>query len=670
METIWSKSFPCVMPKPVKLNPDSPAVSVISRKDAQVFQDVFDYGYVVPFIESLEKVLNIKAVWKAVQSSFISNASPKPSSYSDVWDGSVIRSNPTFLKLNGAVLAIQIYNDEVELMNPLGSKKGKHKVSVFYWTLLNLPTHCRSSLRSINLLAIINAELLRKHGFNHFLKPFLDDMLLLNNGHCFSVRGEKITLHGILAHSVGDMPASNLLAGFKEGVGRATHHCRFCMIHRNDMDCVFHEQDCVLRTKVDHDKHLEELSRESSSKASWDAMSADFGVTGPCPLSILPYFHPVEGFPHDLMHVLYEGVLNQACGQLLRCLISDFGLDLDEVNRRISLLESGREFTVPPNIREDEVLDNRKLSFSSSEMEALCTVLPLVLGDFVSSQNCPQYENFILLLEISASLQCYCFEEKDLNLLNFNIETYHRKLVVLHPKQNGGNVTTPKTHSFHHFVSQIRMFGSPRVTWCYRFESANAPIKKTTRQNCNFHNVPMTVATHQQRLQGLAIRLYGEGDFFEVENDFKAISFSRSCKSRLGNKHSVLSSPWSFSLQHPRANLNLEPTDCIREIVTAKVGGRFCKVGTVFLKKGPELEKFPVFFRIAHMVLALSKNKVIFIMEELETSFFWRDKFSFVVRPSGKFDAIKDGSLKFLAPLHSFFLDGKIHVVPNYYHLL
>ena len=109
--------------------------------------------------------------------------------------------------------------DDVELANPLGSKKGKHKVSVFYWILMNLPPRFRSSLRSIQLLGIVSSDLLKQRGVDTFLRPFLEDMTLLRKGVTLTVRGETRIWHGMLLNFAGDIPASNHVAGFKEVVG-------------------------------------------------------------------------------------------------------------------------------------------------------------------------------------------------------------------------------------------------------------------------------------------------------------------------------------------------------------------------------------------------------------------------------------------------------------------
>lgn len=75
--------------------------------------------------------------------------------------------------MKGNILVFQIYMDEIDLANSLGSKKGKHKVSIFYWILLNLTPIFRSSLKSIMLLGVVNSSLLKERGVETFLQPFL-----------------------------------------------------------------------------------------------------------------------------------------------------------------------------------------------------------------------------------------------------------------------------------------------------------------------------------------------------------------------------------------------------------------------------------------------------------------------------------------------------------------
>ena len=248
LESSWKKHFPTVMPKAVILNKGEPTYDWVNdEKLGLILDEVFETGYVISFLESLQQFLSIREVFESVMSNFRVNSAAACSvdCFSDVWDGSFIKSIPIYVKQNDAILGIQIYIDEVELSNPLGSKKGKHKVSVFYWVLMNLPSKFRSSLRSIQLLGVVSCKLLKQRGVEVFLRPFLDDLIHLHEGVSLTVRNEKRLWFGILLHFAGDIPAASFVGGFKEGVGFANLPCRSCMIHRDHLDKIKTDAACV-----------------------------------------------------------------------------------------------------------------------------------------------------------------------------------------------------------------------------------------------------------------------------------------------------------------------------------------------------------------------------------------------------------------------------------------
>ncbi|KZS10313.1 Uncharacterized protein APZ42_025241 [Daphnia magna] len=263
LETTWSNVFPTVMPQSVVLNESDPSYDWKMDKElGLILHEVFEMGYTIPFIQSLKQFLEIKSVHDAVGNNFHNNTRENSEVYSDVWDGKFVKRDPEFINLNGAILGFQIYMDEVELANPLGSKKGKHKVSVFYWVLMNLPPRFRSCLRSILLLGIV-AQV----------------------------------------------------------------------------------------------ENIEE------TQAVHDSLSILFGINRKCCLTILEYFDPTKCFMLDLMHIVFECILNLSIALLLKNLMLDsvIDLDLDDVNYNISIMKSDREFTVPPAIRKNEVLELSKL---------------------------------------------------------------------------------------------------------------------------------------------------------------------------------------------------------------------------------------------------------------------------------------------------------------------
>ena len=56
------------------------------------------------------------------------------------------------------------------------------------------------------------------------------------------LHGEEVLFHGAIVSMFGDTPASNFVAGFKEGVGFALRKCRMCMATTDDIN----EKVCFL----------------------------------------------------------------------------------------------------------------------------------------------------------------------------------------------------------------------------------------------------------------------------------------------------------------------------------------------------------------------------------------------------------------------------------------
>ena len=87
-----------------------------------------------------------------------------------------------------------------------------------------------------------------------------------------------------------------------------------------------------------------------------------------------PIFRCNLTITHDIMHVQhvgFEGVLNLECRFLLDNLTKNNIIDIPNVNYFIK------------SIRENEIKEEKKLSSSSSEMAALCSILPIYIEKYV-----------------------------------------------------------------------------------------------------------------------------------------------------------------------------------------------------------------------------------------------------------------------------------------------
>jgi hypothetical protein len=182
----------------------------------------------------------------------------------------------------------------------------------------------------------------------------------------------------------------------------------------------------MIRRKSLHEQQVREISDQNQTNKRREQLSRNYGINGPALFSALDYFDPTKHLPNDIMHLMYEWLLNSGTSLILNILVKN-GLNLDIVNQRLSQLKSTHQFTKPPAIRKDEVMELTKLSFSSSDMSALTTVLPIILGEYCSVHDNSYYANYILLMEIADALQAYSHCDRNLGLLESNIH-YHNCL--------------------------------------------------------------------------------------------------------------------------------------------------------------------------------------------------------------------------------------------------
>lgn len=129
----------------------------------------------------------------------------------DICDGERYKDHALY-STDGTALQIIIYFDELEVCNPIGSNRKKHKLGnrpsypnlpdmiynsdeflplgCFYFSLGNVHPKFRSKLAFIQLLAVVNCPLLHYHGIDKVMEKMVDDLKLLEE-----VRGNVMILN-------------------------------------------------------------------------------------------------------------------------------------------------------------------------------------------------------------------------------------------------------------------------------------------------------------------------------------------------------------------------------------------------------------------------------------------------------------------------------------------
>ena len=117
----------------------------------------------------------------------------------DYCDGESFKVHPLFSRHKES-LQILFYYDEVEICNPLGSSRGKHKlgmsskistmrtllnivlythVGMFYYHLDNLHPRYRSQTKVIQLAAICRHKYIKKYSISSVMEPIVKDLIAL-----------------------------------------------------------------------------------------------------------------------------------------------------------------------------------------------------------------------------------------------------------------------------------------------------------------------------------------------------------------------------------------------------------------------------------------------------------------------------------------------------------
>ena len=119
----YNDNFEIIKPEKVILETKLTANVNPNKESNTDFDQVSSFGYFIPFKPSLEKLLNI-----IPESEKLKYSSNLTTIKSDIFDGEYIK-NKLGKKSNKNQLVFLIYCDDVELVNPIGAHRTKHKIS-------------------------------------------------------------------------------------------------------------------------------------------------------------------------------------------------------------------------------------------------------------------------------------------------------------------------------------------------------------------------------------------------------------------------------------------------------------------------------------------------------------------------------------------------------------
>ena len=458
-----------------------PGQEIVLGKDTTSMKKM-SFRY-VPITETLKSYLMHDDVLEAISVDPLS----KPGVISEFTDGTVYQEN-IYCRNHPGCLMLHLYIDEVELCNPLGSAKKKHKITAVYMTVGNIPRKYLSALRNIHLVLLCPSVVAKKYGLEVVLQNAISDIRTLeSDGISVHYGGHVYHFHGTVVSVSGDNLASHELGGFRMcfSSGRI---CRYCMITYDTMKNFTSESDAgfpILRTQSVHEMHVKSVVNDSS-------LSAVYGVRGDCCMRDLETFNAITHLPPDVMHDVLEGVVPKSLSVILKKLLSNKVMSVKQFDSRLSAYKFGSNDRkdIPPLL--GNTFFSSEIHGTAAQNYTLLRMLPYLIGDLVPV-NDETWELYIILRSICDIVLAPVVHDSWLPVLDSLICDHHRLLLSY-----DSAAFTPKMHFLCHYPRLFTVYGPLRHLWCMRYEAYHHCLKSIVHHTGNFKDICRTLTERNQ----------------------------------------------------------------------------------------------------------------------------------------------------------------------------
>ena len=411
---------------------------------------------------------------------------PEPSQdglIGDMWDGRILKkffrdpnNQERPLLEDKRNLALLLYLD---FFNPF--TRAIHSSGVLCMTILNLPRCVRYQKKWAMLVGIIPGPEEAQRHINSFLKPVVDDLLLLYKGINIQVRGVdghacNFITRSILLPVLGDIPASRKMSQFLSY--KANKPCDKChQTAKREPGTVGASGRMSFLTTSMAKKRTDREVRDAMakynsarSKHSADEVAKVSGVRY-SELSRLPYFHTVNNFLVDPMHNLFLGLVEDIGNAII---VGDE--KFISANGRGAFQERMNKMQVPYDVGRLprtmlEKMSGRGLT-AQQWKNFIITFARVCLWNEVSQDA---YRMVCSLAEACEIVLRDPISQADIDHLNKLLIDHHQ----LYAKIFGEFSVSINYHMVLHLPDQILNWGPPTAWWCFPYERRIGELSDT-----------------------------------------------------------------------------------------------------------------------------------------------------------------------------------------------
>lgn len=215
---------------------------------------------------------------------------------------------------------------------------------------------------------------LQNCGYERALDPLIRDLHTLEQDGVF-IESLGKSVQGTVFCVVSDNLAAHGFAGFGQSF-RSGYICRFCNATRELAQSYSVEDgEFSLRTKVGYDNTVQDVLQGNGENQS--------GVKGDCILrEKLQYFHTITGFPPDVLHDLFEGIVHMESALCIQEMIRLKYFTLNHLNRKIlSFPYQHTDKTDKPKPISKNLAAKKTIGGNGHENGTLLRLLPLLIGN-------------------------------------------------------------------------------------------------------------------------------------------------------------------------------------------------------------------------------------------------------------------------------------------------